>query len=394
MLRKSFFIKHMKTHKCRVKAAKWFPEAAIYPKLANNDELPTVEPTSHTVNDRVVKEPESEGKTTKFIDELNDFTKANDYIPLDSEPKIKITASSLVSCHLCGTLMLKKNVKRHSVTAHNSISTTAVCCDQVRGLYMVRKNQKGGIGYPVHVQKGIHCSKSTSADCGDLKCTLEMHIASRAKMTGRECRHLLQVNNASFPDRTILIDARSSEVGQENRYKLLNSETSMKCIELNKQAMQINAPAVVQWQDGKYVHMSVIDDNKNSRPVQMRCIVSFNKQNGRIDCQCNRQRYFCIHRAMGLWFLYQTNQLLSSIKEEANEDTELGDLSSDEECNAPEPQTRMIFGDLIYPPQDSSTLYKMYNYLITKKQIPVDIPYNLTTISIDSIPKAFIPIDN
>ena len=46
--------------------------------------------------------------------------------------------------------------------------------------------------------------------------------------------------------------------------------------------MQINAPAVVQWQDGNYVHMSVIDDNKNSRPVQMRCIVLFNRQNGYI----------------------------------------------------------------------------------------------------------------
>ena len=60
----------------------------------------------------------------------------------------------------------------------------------------------------------------------------------------------------------------------------MKSETIMKCIELNKPAMQINAPAVVQWQDGNYVHMSVIDDNKNSRPVQMRCIVSFNRQNG------------------------------------------------------------------------------------------------------------------
>ena len=97
---------------------------------------------------------------------------------------------------------------------------------------------------------------------------------------------------------------------------------------------------------------------------------------------------------MGLWFLYQTNQLLSSVKEEANDDTELGDLSSDDECNAPEPQMRMIFGDLVYPPQDSSTLYKMCNYLITKKQIPVDIPYTLTSISIDSILKAFIPIEN
>ena len=90
----------MRTHKCRVKAAKRFPEAATNPKLANNDKVPTVEPTSHIVSDPVVKETESKCKTNEFITELNDLTAANYYIPLDSEPKIKRTASSLVSCHL------------------------------------------------------------------------------------------------------------------------------------------------------------------------------------------------------------------------------------------------------------------------------------------------------
>ena len=74
--------------------------------------------------------------------------------------------------------------------------------------------------------------------------------------------------------------------------------------------------------------------------------------------------------------------------------TQLGNLSSDDECNAPKPQTRMIFNDLVYPPQNSSTLYKMSSYLTTKKQIPVDTPHNLTSISIDCILKAFIPIEN
>ena len=138
--------------------------------------------------------------------------------------------------------------------------------------------------------------------------------------------------------------------------------------------------------------MSVLDDNINCRPVQMRCIVSFTRQNGRTTCQCNKRHYFCIHRAMGLWFLYQTNQVQSSLTEEVN--TELGDLSSDDECNAPEPQTSMIFGDLVVPPQDNSTLGKMCTYLRTDKHIPVDIPHSVTSISIDNIPKAFIPIEN
>ena len=108
-------------------------------------------------------------------------------------------------------------------------------------------------------------------------------------MTGRECRYLLQVYNVSSLDRRLLIDARMCDIRLENHYKLLTNETRNMCIELNRQAVQINAPAVVQWQDGNYVHMSGIADN-NSSPVQMRCIVSFNCQNGQIDFQCNTQR--------------------------------------------------------------------------------------------------------
>ena len=114
------------------------------------------------------------------------------------------------------------------------MSTTALCCDQERELYMVRKNQKGGIGYPVHVQKSIHCSKSISVDCGDLKCKIEMQLACRANMTGRRCRHLLQVNNGNYPDRIILLDSKICELGEENPLRLLTGETITKCIELNK----------------------------------------------------------------------------------------------------------------------------------------------------------------
>ena len=60
----------------------------------------------------------------------------------------------------------------------------AVCYDLERGLYMVRKNPKGSIGYPVHVHKVLHSSARASVDCGDAKCKLEMQLAGGAKMTG------------------------------------------------------------------------------------------------------------------------------------------------------------------------------------------------------------------
>ena len=91
--------------------------------------------------------------------------------------------------------------------------TTAVCCDLECGLYMVRRNPKGTIGYPVHVQKGLHSSDKTTVDCGEAKCKLEMQLAGRAKLTGCECRYLLQINNASYPEIVSLYDNKINELG-------------------------------------------------------------------------------------------------------------------------------------------------------------------------------------
>ena len=215
---------------------------------------------------------------------------------------------------------------------------------------MVRKNLKGGIGYPVHVQTILHSSKSTSVECGDLKCKLEMQLAGRAKMIARQYRHLLQVNNAGYPDRVNLIDNKIHELGQGNRLKILKNETITKCIELNRQALQINASAVVQWQDGYYVHMSIFDSNVQGTPVLMRRIVSFNNQNGQLDCQCAQNCFFCINWAMGLWFLYQTNQLETSVKE-VYENMETDDhISSDDEDNPSKPPKPLSFGNFVYHP--------------------------------------------
>ena len=166
---------------------------------------------------------------------------------------------------------------------------TAVCCDQELGLYMVRRNQQGGIGFPVHVQKILHSSEVTSVDYRDLDCKMEMQVAGRAKMTGCECVHLLQVNNAQYPETVKLLDSKILELGQDNKVNILKNETIRKCMEMNSLAIEKNASTVVQWQDGNYVHMSIFDCNVQNRPVHMRCILSCNSKNGQLNCQCGQQ---------------------------------------------------------------------------------------------------------
>ena len=93
-----------------------------------------------------------------------------------------------------------------------------------------QEHYTGSIGYPVYVQKIIHDSTSTSIDCGDLNCKLELQLASRAKMKGHECRHSLHVNNASYPTQITLLKSRSLELEQENHIIVLKNETITKCI--------------------------------------------------------------------------------------------------------------------------------------------------------------------
>ena len=221
VLRKSFFLNHMNIHTVGKKSRKPVGRAATNTKVTRNRDFSKLEQTSEAMNDDSVREPEPEAKISHSVEDVTDFNEVNDNINLNFQPTIQRTPYPSVLCHLCGKSMLRKNLKCHCATVHNTITTKAVCCDQERGLYMVRKNQKGGIGYLVHVQKIIHGSKTASIDCGDINCKLEMQVASRAKMKGHECRHLLEVNNASYPDPIILLESKILELGQDNHFRVL-----------------------------------------------------------------------------------------------------------------------------------------------------------------------------
>ena len=104
-------------------------------------------------NDKEPMPTESNSMTITDIDEAADIKEMCESVPTASNLKLNRVVNPVVTCHHCGKSMLKKDLRRHSVTAHNYITFTAVCCDQELGLYMVRRNQQGGIGFPVHVQK-------------------------------------------------------------------------------------------------------------------------------------------------------------------------------------------------------------------------------------------------
>ena len=289
-----------------------------------------------------------------------------------------------VMCGMCQKLVTKKNLNRHYKRWHDmDIRFSAICCDKTEGLYMVKKSVHGGIGYPLHVQKLL---KSGLVDCEDDRCREEMAIAARSGMNGRECHHLLLVNNAFYPDLVTLSEDKLYELASDDKYRILSEETVNSCLDLKYGCDFYNHPLVVSWKDSNYIHLSVYNSKYMNIPIRSRCVVSYNSLSGRLDCRCQNKKYFCIHKAVSLWYLYEKNELkdldLGHDKQLGTENTQ---EINDETCKQPQ--------DLLYPPKSPNALENMIKYSLSKKTIPFPLPDEFVKVSRKDIPRSFKPIE-
>ena len=179
-----------------------------------------------------------------------------------------------VECDICKRKVTKKNMNRHYKRWHNQEYTyTAVCCDKYEGFYMVKKSSHGGVSYPLHVQKSL---KSGLIDYEDERCREEMATAVRSGMNGRECSHLMLVNNAFYPQPFTLNEGKLFELASNEKYRVLSEETVNTCIELKHGCDFYNHPLVVAWEDQNHIHLSVYNSKYMHIPIRSRCIVSYN----------------------------------------------------------------------------------------------------------------------
>ena len=103
--------------------------------------------------------------------------------------------------------MHQKSISRHKKAIHRRLSkATAV-------------SKKGGIGFPLHIQKIFHVNQDKKLDSESELCREEMVIAARSGMTARECYHLMQVN-ASFPETCTLQEEKLLEMSSVERYRI------------------------------------------------------------------------------------------------------------------------------------------------------------------------------
>ena len=96
---------------------------------------------------------------------------------------------------------------------------------------------------------------------------------------------------------------------------------------------------------------------------------------------------------MAQWFLNKTNQLQSS-STEVIENAEPYASSSDDVDSTNVPEKPAGFGNFVYPPQEIDAITSMCTYLKNNKQIPFYIAQDIISISNESIPKAFLPVES
>ena len=284
--------------------------------------------------------------------------------------------------------MHKKSLKRHERCKHGAREPyTAICCDSKEGIYMVKRSTHGGIGFPLHVQKIVNANKGNRMECENQSYRDLMIMAVRSEMTGRECVHLMQVNNAFFPVQVELDQRKLKELSETEKYEVLTEETVVDCIEKNSVATFYGSPTVVEWDDVNFIHLSIFDGKYMNFPVRSRYVVTYQNETGQLDCRCHPSKYFCIHKSIALWYLYQKDYL----KDDNEQFTCVETNDSGFECPEPVLEGEKMKHSIVYPPLQENILVNMVHYFESHKKIPFSAPWQYQSMTKDTIPTVLKP---
>ena len=264
-----------------------------------------------------------------------------------------------VSCTECGNMMRKDCLSRHIKQFHQEkVPSRCVCVNENDAVYMVTKT-KSGVGYPIHVQKLLHGTKAKKRFCEEKFCMEYMAICSNSGLKNALCDHLEEVNERAinFPTKVVLDEnvLYSMASNREDGECILKDATITLCCELNSLAVANECVPVVPFENNRFLHLSVFSDKVHYKANLRRFVVSYDTESGTLDCGCCVRKTSCVHKAMSLWFLKQTD-CLASVEE--FEDVPAG---VDNPCTKIDEKEGV--SSTIYPPYDDIILEKMMKYL-------------------------------
>ncbi len=211
-----------------------------------------------------------------------------------------------------------------------------------------------------------------------------MRISARSGMQGRECPHLLLVNNALYPELIHLNNDALYELAEGGKFRVSTQDTVGDCVDLKYGCKSYNHPIIVPWKDN-HIHLSVYNSRYMNIPVPSRTVVSYNIKSGRLDCHYKNEKYFCIHKAVTLWYLHQIGKL--------RDECEItDDIFMPEDPKPCKEETVEPSDDLIYPPKDAEILQGMATYISSRKRILFPLPRDLCNKLTKDIPRTFIQV--
>ena len=275
-------------------------------------------------------------------------------------------------CPICKKQMHPKSVLRHMRDIHDvELAQVSTCVDARRGLYMVRKSERGGVAFPLHVKKIVSSEgQDSGVACEREECMQLMRIGWRSGYHTAECPHLVAAAKCLyFPEEIELDLDLLQDLSAEGTYALFKEERIIACRDQKQKAIDANAPCIVAVDDGsRYIQCSVYDGSCNYYGKLGRVIVTIDMARGFLDYRCSKRNRSCIHKAVCLWYLRQVNRL----------DAFQGRMPS----SVPTPTTsnsngasneHSSRGKQFYPPYNTSSLISMCSYLKRQKKIPLTL---------------------
>ena len=167
---------------------------------------------------------------------------------------------------------------------------------------MVPKNNKHQ-SCPLHVQKKMHSDTDPCLSCESNFCMNYIYVS--AFRTGCCSKY--------FFSRACCSAGRNfgflGGPGDESFDEILKVETIKNCKELNTTSLKNNITAVVSLDAENFTHLSVYHGKKHYSARLKGFIVMFTKETCLLHCRCCDRKINCIHKAMAMWFLKQTEQL-------------------------------------------------------------------------------------
>lgn len=323
--------------------------------------------------------------STKNLDSKTSMLKKKpDDVTGDPTEKQDSKKNSFVCPHCTAVLSSAKNLQRHIKEVHNIDATTMICVDAMNGIYVTQKYNHSPV-FPIHV---IKSTNPPNIDCEVEKCRRFMKIAWSSGNPGKECAHLERTKNAKPYIKPAELQCTTL---QDMLSKgLMSSEWGAKCQELNNTAITHGVDSVFpiffidEGYSARWYFFSVFTNLTDNWCQFRRTRVTFDSVVGRWNCQCqgNRRSHRCIHRMMGMWWLFQESPGIIV----ATSDTQAEDIDDLE--------SHLFETSVICEPHNvnGSKICLMTEYLLKEKQIPCmqEIPLRLRTQE-EQPPPCFVP---